>query len=440
MFKFSYIDVQFPTLSSPLTRAAELTLSHARYEHETATIYFTNWDPTYETLSPGTPVIVTLTGGKSSETYNMYVNYIKPDLSPSKKYLEVNLIGASFPLKQQSQRVWSDVTADRVAADIAKSHNFSYVAVPHPRVYEQVTQAGKTDWELLVSLAKQSGYSVSAVNTSLYFQPLTKSFTENRAVAHYFTMTNLSSKATEIYSFVPLIGESIPFQDAQKATVSISGINPRNKTLHSHKGAKASRYTRARGTEPVFNSYNTSVVAPSFEISKHETDAAVARNRYPYRGKVVVVGTPGIRPDDAVFLANIGQSYSGYWTVLKVEHEIENNRQFVTTLHVGTDSLGLAGSWDGEAPVTAPNEKVSRVLSPSKRKNNKIPATKLAKTGRGNKQSLTNHFSLSSKAKSAKTAGASYKWEGTPVNLEKPAVIEKSMPGVVRVKKRSSRG
>ena len=440
MFKFSYIDVQFPTLSTPLNRAAELLLSHGRYEHETATIYFTNWDPTYETLSPGTPVIVTLTGGRSSETYNMYVNYIRPDLSPSKNYLEVNLIGASFPLKQQSQRVWADVTADRVAADIAKSHNFSYVSVPHPRVYEQITQAGKTDWELLVSLAKQSGYSVSAVNTTLYFQPLAQSFTEKRAIAHYFTMTNLSSKATEIYSFVPMIGEAIPFQDAKKSTVSISGIDPRSKTPHSHRGAKATRYTRIKGTAPTFDSYDTSVVAPSFEVSKYETDAAIARNSYPYRGKVVVIGTPGIRPDDAVFLANIGESYSGYWTVLKVEHEIENNRQFVTTLHVGTDSLGLSSSWQGEAPVLAPNEKVSRILSPTKRKNNKIPATKLAKTGKGKKQSLTNHFSLTSKTKAAKTAGASYKWEGTPVNLAKPAVAEKKMPGIVKVKKRSKRG
>lgn len=440
MFKFSFIDIQFPTLSTPLNRAADLVFSHARYEHETAVVYFTNWSPTYESVSPGTPVILTLNGGKSAETYNMYVNYVRPDLSPSKKYLEMHLIGASYPLKQQSQRMWANVTADRVAADIAKSHNFSYIATPHPRVYDQITQAGKTDWELLSGLAKQCGYSLSAVNTTLKFQPLTKSFSDNRSTSYYFTMTDLSNRATEIFSFEPLIGESIPFEDAQKATVSIAGINPKNKSSHAHKGMKSDKYTRRRSSEPVFTSYNTSVVAPSFEVSKYETDAAIERNRYPYRGKAVVIGTPGIRPDDAVFLANIGTSYSGYWTVLKVEHEIENNRQFVTTLHLGTDSLGLSGDWEGSAPVLFPNEKVSRLVGPGKRKNNTIPKTSLAKSGRGHKQSLTQHFSLSSKNKLSKSTMSSYKWEGTPIDLDKPAVIEKPMPGIVRAKKRTKNG
>ena len=141
-----------------------------------------------------------------------------------------------------------------------------------------------------------------------------------------------------------------------------------------------------------------------------------------------------------MYLEGIGSSYSGFWTVLKVEHEIENNRQFVTTLHVGTDSLGLASSWEGEPAVLAPNEKAFRLLGPGKKETHKIPKTTLAKTGRGDKANKTSHFSLSSKANINKTASASYKWEGVPVNLAKPPIKEKTMPGVVRLKKRSTYG
>lgn len=439
-FKFSYIEMQFPTLSTPLTRAAELKFSHARYEHETAVVYFTDWSPTYESVTPGTPVLVRLRGGKSVEDYNMYVNYVKPDLSPSKKYLEMHLIGASFPFKQQSQKMWSNVTADVVVADIAKKHSFSYKAVPHSRVYEQITQAGKTDWELLVSLAKQSGYSVIATNASLSFEPITMSFSEKQANAHYFTMSDLSSRYTSMYSFTPIIGEATPFEDAQKAAVSISGVNPKNKTSHAHKGAKQSKYTRAKSAQPAFTAYNTSVVAPSFEVSKYETDAAVERNRHPYRGTAVVLGTPGIRPGDPVYLNGIGNSYSGFWTVLKVEHEIENNIEFTTTLHVGTDSLGISESWDGTPPVFSPNEQRTRVLGPQNAGKNSVPSTYLTASGRGSKANQTKHFSLASGESTKATTASVYKWESTPVSLTRTTKKEKTMPWVVREKKLSKNG
>jgi phage protein D len=331
--------------------------------------------------------------------------------------------------------MWSNVTADRVVADIAKKHSFSYKAVPHPRVYEQITQAGKTDWELITSLAKQCGYSIIATNASLSFEPITARFSEKQANAHYFVMTDLSTKHTSMYSFVPIVGEAVPFEDAQKATIAISGVNPKNKTSHAHRGAKQSNYTRRKSSQPAFTSYNTSVVAPSFEASKYETEAAVERNRHPYRGTAVVLGTPGIRPGDPVYLDGVGNSYSGFWTVLKVEHEVKNNIEFVTTLHVGTDSLGMSDKWQGATPVTAPNEKRVRILGPENAGRNSIPKTYLASSGRGDKKNQTEHFSLASGGKSAKTTATTYKWESTPVSLTKTAAKEKTMPWVVRAKK-----
>ena len=440
MYNFTFIDIEFPTLSTPLTRGAEVHFSHARYEHETARVYFTNWDPSYETVSPGTPVVLNLRGARSTESYRMYVNYIKPDLSPNKKFLEVNLIGASFPFKQQSQKMWSNVTADRVVADLAKANNFSYYAVPHPRVFEQITQAGKSDWELMTELAKKCGYSLTCENTTVKFRPITQEFTEQRASANYFAMSSVTDKMTEIFSFTPLIGESIPFEDATKSEVSIGGVNPKLKSSHVYKAGKKGKYTRARSSDPIFSSYQTSVVAPTFEAVKYETEAAIERNSYPYRGVAEVIGTPGIRPGDAVYLENIGSSYSGYWTVLKVEHEIINTLTFVTTLHVGADSLGLSTSWQGEAPIYSPNQKSARILGPGKRKTNKVPPTTLVKAGKGKKQNLTNHFSKTSPKKSKSNSGATYRWEGTPVNLHTQQRPEKFTPAIVRVKKRAVNG
>jgi len=428
---FSYLDVNFPTLDSPPFRAYEFTHSHARYEHELAKIYFLDWDTQYDSIAAGTPVTVTLTGTSSSRTINGYVHHITPDLAPNKSYVEITVIGASYMLKQQSQKIWVDTTADAVVADIANKNGMSYVAIPYPRIFDQISQAGMTDWELLVKLAKQCGYSFKANNTTLIFQPLTQDFTDLREEAQYFALTGLESKSTDIFSFKPSIGENIPFVDAQKATSAVSGVDRDSGIDHVNTNQSQIKTTRSTKNSPVFDNYNTSVVAPSFQIAKYESDAADERNRYAYRGEVVVQGNPSVLPDSPVFLDGVGKAYSGFWTVLSVEHCISEH-SYTTILNVGADSLGLSAQWTDNKIISTPSEKVKRVIKPGVRQINIAPKTKLIKTGNSVKKGSSKHVSQVKNQPKTKTASApSYKWSGTLGNLKKASVPEKKMPSVV---------
>ena len=428
---FSYLDVNFPTLDAAPFRAYEFTHSHARYEHELATIYFLDWDTQYDSIAAGTPVTVTLTGAKNSKTINGYVHHITPDLAPNKSYVEITVIGASYMLKQQSQKIWVDTTADAVVADIANKNGMSYIATPYPRIFDQISQAGMTDWELLVKLAKQCGYSFKADNTTLIFQPLTQDFTDMREQAQYFALTGLESKATDIFSFNPLIGEAIPYADAQKATTAVSGVDRNSGVDHVNTNQAQIKTTRTKENSPVFDNYNTSVVAPSFQVAKYESDAADERNRYAYRGEVVVQGNPSVLPDSPVFLDGVGKTYSGFWTVLSVEHSISEH-SYTTTLNVGTDSLGLSAQWTDNKTISAPDENVKRVIKPGMRQTNIAPKTSLIKTGKSVKKGNSSHSSqVKNQPKTTATSAPSYKWSGTLGNLKQVAVPEKKMPPAV---------
>jgi phage protein D len=428
---FSYLDVAFPTLDAPLFRAYEFTHSHARYEHELAKIYFLDWGAQYDSIAAGTPVTVTLTGNTSARTINGYVHHITPDLAQNKSYVEITVIGASYMLKQQSQKIWVDTTAEAVVADIANKNGMSYIAPPYPRIFDQISQAGMSDWELLVKLAKQCGYSFKADNTTLIFQPLTQDFTDLREQAQYFALTGLESAATDIFSFNPLIGEAIPYTDAQKATTAVSGVDRSSGVDHVNTNQSQIKTTRAKGNAPVFDSYNTSVVAPSFQVAKYESDAADERNRYAYRGEVVVQGNPGVIPDSPVFLDGIGKAYSGFWTVLSVEHSISEH-SYTTTLNVGTDSLGLSAQWTDNKTISAPDEKIKRVIKPGVRQINIAPKTSLVKTGKTVKKGNSSHASqVKNQSKTTTTSAPSYKWSGTLGNLKQAAVPEKKMPPAV---------
>ena len=414
-----------------------MTSSHGNYEHELLTVRFIDWNTEYNSISDGTPVIITINGLGSTRTINGYVHHITPDLSPDKNYVDITVIGASRVFKQQSQRTWLNCTADQVVSDLAKEHGFSYVAVPHPRVYEQVSQAGMSDWELMVKLAKQSGYSLKCNNTTVLFQPLTQEFTDMRQEAAYYVMHGLDQKATGIYSFKPLIGESIPYVDARKATVTISGVDKNTGASHSQTNQTGINTTRSIYTDPIFDSYHTRTVAPTPEIAKYEATAADERNRYAYRGEVVIAGNPTILPNTPVFLDGLGTTYSGYWTALSVEHNILGNKEYTTTLTVGTDALGLSTKWTDNKTVAYPSQSVKRVITPGIRQTNEVPKTTLVKLGSSPKESLKSPLSLVKQVTKVSTPGIpKYKWAGSGQNIKAPTVAEKKMPPVVLAKVR----
>ena len=415
--------------------------SHGNYEHELMTVRFIDWNTEYTLVSDGTPIVVQINGLASSRTLNGYVHHITHDVSPDKNYVDVTIIGPSRVFKQQSQKVWKNSTADQVVKDIAKENGFSFVAFPHPRVYEQISQAGLSDWELMVKLAKQSGYSLKCDNTTLLFQPLVQEFTDLRKQAAYFAMHGLEQKYTGIYSFKPMVGESIPFADARKATVTISGVDKTTGNSHAYTNQKPINKTRESYVDPIFDSYHTRVVAPTAEIAKHEAVAADERNRYAYRAEVVVVGTPNILPGSPLFLDGLGKTYSGYWTALHVEHNILGNKEYTTTVSVGTDSLGLSAQWTDNKTIYVPSQTIQRVITPGVRQANPVPSTFLVKNGSSPKDSLKTPLSKAKNTPKATILGVpTYKWSGNGKDLRQPNKQEKKMPTVVLKKLRSTLG
>lgn len=432
---FNYLDIQFPTLDAPLSKAAEFTHTHARYEHEIITIYFSDWAVPYQSITTGTPVNVTLSGVGSSRTIHGYVHHIKPDLAPNKNYVEVTVIGASYVLKQQTQKTWVNATADQIIADIAVRNNFDYVAIPTKRVYDQISQAGISDWELMVKLAKQNGCSLKTDNTTIIFQPLTQDFTDLRAQAAYYTMGGLEGKATGIYSFTPLIGDSIPYHDAKKSSVAIGGVNRENAVEHVNTNQKAIKTTRTTSTPAAFDTYHTGVVAPTFEIAKYESSAADERNRYAYRGNVTIIGNPTILPDAPIYLDGVGSMYSGFWTVLSTENYVKQE-VYTTTLEVGTDALGIASKWTDNKEILAPEQAVKRVITPGLRQKNLAPKATLKKTGVVVKKNASSALSkVKNIPKSQVKAPPSHQWVGTAGNIRSTKFVDVKMPTVVLAKK-----
>ena len=379
---FNYISINFPKTTVQPQIVYKANLSQNQYSHELISLYFKDWGVQYDVVKAGSPVELTINGFNEKRNFYGYVHHLNLDRSPGKNFTEITVIGASFPMKQTAQTVYLNTTADQVVKTIATKYNFVCYAVPHSRVYPQISQAGQSDWQLMVRLAKQCGYTLRANNTELYFQPIMEDYTRYRAEAPRFVLRPATHpQGSTIYSFKPMIGESIPYEDAMKGAVAVGGVDIVNQVPISITQQIRNAKTKIKKQNEFFDIFDTSVVVPDLSVATFESKAAENRNYFPYRGTVEVLGNPNLRPDMPVYLEGIGEPYSGYWVILQADHHIveeERNRQkYTTTLVVGTDSLGQSVQWTDSELISNPNYKGSRTIIPNVLQTNIVPQTDL---------------------------------------------------------------
>lgn len=362
-----------------------LELEQNRYEHETAKVVFKDWNLSYDAITTFSPMVIQLRGTTESVTFNGYVDYVRPYITPGHNYTEVGFISASSNMRNQSETVYRNITADQIVKRIANKYGFACYAVPHPRVYQQVSQAGKSDWQLMVRLAKQNGYTLRTTKTELYFQPVLEDYTKYRSQAKYFSLQYPESTiGTTIYSFEPIIGEAVDYKDSFKAAVAVAGVDKYSKSVIKTTKQKRNQKTRRKKKPEAFDRYATDIVINDPETAKYEAEAAENRNSFPYRAWVEVLGEPTLRPDMPVFLDGLGETYSGYWTILGTTHKVIeeefNQFRYTTVLHVGADSLGQSDVWTDNSLIQSPDKVPTRTVIPNVRQTRQLPTSSLLMT------------------------------------------------------------
>jgi len=368
----NHISVTIPNSKTQLTRVHKAVHRQQNYEHDFTRITFRDWAVEPSAVKAGRPIQFTLDGKK----FYGYIHDVKSHQTSNQNITELSIIGASYVMRQASQTVYRDMTADQVVTKIAKKYGFAYKVTPHPRVFPHISQAGMTDWQLMVKLAKQCGYFLRAENTAIYFQPLLQDFDELIYEAKSFAKADAGIKSGNImYNFRPVIGETLAHHGADKAATSIAGVNPSTGQQFKYTKQKRSATTRKISHPELFDRHDTHVVVNDYKTAIHEANSADDKSRFPYTAEAEVIGMSDLRPGMPIYLSGVGSDYSGYWTILNVEHQSKeetlNDHTYTSILSLGTDSLGAVAS--SKYPKE-PSSKPARLIKPNV-KNTKIKAT-----------------------------------------------------------------
>lgn len=435
----NFVKLELPDNQFKFKRVYKLSYRQQNYEHDYAKIYFRDWAISPTQLKPGAPMVIHLHG----KPFYGYVHDIRNHHDNNSNFTEVGFIGASYVMRQASQKVYTKVTADQIIVSIAKKYNFGYKVTPHPRVFPHISQAGLTDWEFMVKLAKQSGYFLRAENTVLYFQPLLEDFNALILESEQFIKGDAGIKSgPPLYTFKPIVGETLAHHGADKAATSIAGVDPHTGKLFKYTKQKRNETTRAISNPELFDKHATMVVANDYASAISEAKSADDKSQFPYSADATVIGTSKLRPGMPVYMGNVGKEYSGYWTILHVEHEVveknPNVQIYTTELTVGTDSLGETSS--PNLPIKPASKQIRQII-PNVRNTRIKPQTVLKRPGIAVKQttktglvSRTNRADIKSKTLSKAV------WASVQGNLNSKPVTPTSPAARYKVGAHVSRG
>ena len=364
----NYVSVYFPTSSQQPKRIYKVNYKQEVFAHDYAIVELRDWNLDPLNIKPGSLMVLTI----KNKEYNGYVHDIRNVQSANEHFTKIGFIGASYVMKQSSQKIYRNMSADQIVAEIAKKYNFAYKVTPHPRIYPQVSQAGMTDWELMVRLAKQSGYFLRAENTELYFQPLTEDFTDLITEAVSFQKAEGGFKPVNpIYSFKPVISETIRHLGFKKAATSVAGIDPVSGQVFKITTQNSFSPSRQFSNQEFFDDHETGAVANDYDTALFLANASDEYSRFPYAADVQTIGVSSMRPGLPVYLKNVGTEYSGYWTVLSITHQVVektlNQQMYVCDMKVASDSLGRAS--DPRIPEVPAANPTRRIIPNQKNKN-----------------------------------------------------------------------
>lgn len=301
----------------------------------------------FNTLAPGTPVSIRYRGqhDEAASTFLGYITHVKP-IQGAQKYFDFDIyaVAASRAFRQTGQEVWKNKSAPEIVASIARSLGMKPIVKKHGIRWPQVSQSGRSYWEVMADLANQIGYGLLVRGTEVLFLPISNfvdvSFESAPVMSAMQAGPGSDGYRIRVESVSALTGstsESGSFPNDATLVTSIDPVKGRVTTSKRSPGTALKR--KKKGVSP-YTAYSTSV-AHSKKDTELLAEGRAQRGLMSIDAEVHCSGSAELRPYMPIYLDAKDPDLSGWWIVKSVAHRINREDQnYVCDVVISTDTLG----------------------------------------------------------------------------------------------------
>ena len=309
----------------------DLHIVQQEYRHDLAVFsVFSNWESA--AYRAGQPVSISWREERNSASFYGYIHHVEPKVSTTATYARVWCRGASTIMEDGLQQVFHYRTVPTIVGEIARSLNFDVEAVPHGRVFDTITAPGGRLWDVLVSSAKDIGYSLYCLGTRLECHPRTYMLERDLASAPVLTL----GKQENLFEFTPEDGPAPPGQD--RVLRVVSGYDYTTGARFNVTGGVASGRMGRESARTTGTHYSDTDARSPLE-ARWILDAIAENNRFNIHATATALGSALVHPTSPVLLNGVTDRYNGLWFVRKVTHQLGNTDYFMQ-LELGRDAVG----------------------------------------------------------------------------------------------------
>ena len=252
---------------------------------------------------------------------------------------------------------YTQMTASDIATRVAQRAGLQVGRVESTStVFEHVSQAGTSDWELLESLARDVGYEVSVREDGFTFAPPTRAgdAPEGQGAVQAETEPLVLHLGRDLLRFRAVVTSAGQVKEVEVRGWDVGTKEPLRATVP----AATTMAEIATSPEDMARAFGDPVYVSSDvpHRTQSEVDTAAASLAEEIAGAFaefegVARGNPAVRAGAAVRLDNLGDPFDGKYTVTRSRHRFEPVTGYTTTLSVtGTHDRSLLGLAGGATP------------------------------------------------------------------------------------------
>jgi hypothetical protein len=171
------------------------------------------------------PVKFTWSDGKRTRIFVGYIHSIENNTTAGNTYTRILCISVSSKLKSTGKAVYKNLTADKIVSQIGKKFKFKLDISPSSKKYKNLSQSGKSYWQVLRQLANDTGFALRVENSTIIFQDQNKILEKKKAFAPTFVhydMAPMGNAAKQtLISFTSSVSRHSPETSQGDSSVSL---------------------------------------------------------------------------------------------------------------------------------------------------------------------------------------------------------------------------